>query len=458
MKPKDWTEFYEDYIKDCIDRWPGLFILTTLLSIAIYFIYTYFLKIDLLKQPIINLQILLIIIIIFSILLWLFIRRVPNFNKNEIGIIIALNILDKELDDELLKLHEKLESIIELEGLKTKIVIKFSPRRLTPKTQEQAYALRKKCDANLIIWGLVEKGNHQSIKTTSFKPICFSYELKLPPQLAFNINQSINSLLKQRKWVITDNNSILDRDYLVQNIEEIALYIIGLNLYFSEYLDRSIDILGRVLNKYKSRKFISDYDKIAISNILLIIHTFFKTKAKALELWPLSHTKEKSLILAEKIISGMQSFQMPGVLLLKAQVEFSRGNIINANMFIDKAIVEIPGDPSPFYSKAFLLYYEGNLKGGYQNIWRALNYGTLGIGEDLVLLSIWYINSIEESPSKSYLNFPLGLIYMAQTNYILAEKCFKEIVKSYNNDQSEIAKKMVYHSLKNIKKLNRRKK
>lgn len=442
--------FYENNIKWKMDRLSGFFVLLFFSIIIFYFLIKHILNLDLFKQSFYDLLITFVFILIFCFFVWLFIRKTPIFKKNEAVIIIALSVSDDDLNKELSILSDKLNVIVDAEEFKTKINIKLLPNRLSPKKREDAYSLLRKFGADLIIWGFFEKGNHQSRNVTVLNPIMFSYQL---PNF-LSINKNISSLLKQKSWVITNENNIFERDYIANNIEEISLYIIGLELFFFGDFVKAMDILSRVLLKYKSRTPLAHCDRVAINNIKQVIFYIFSEKTRELELWPGSCKRLKHIITAKKMILEMENCSMKEeTLLIKSQVAFAENNLLDAKKYIDDCIQFFPNDPASFFSKAFILYYNGDIKNGYAAIMKAVSLNPIYIGEQLVLISIWYEEALKENSQKVYLNFPMGVIYQIQGNYLLSEKCFEEILHLYQNDESKIAKKMFYYSKKSLKKI-----
>ena len=459
--PNNWAKFYKKYIESQIDRLPGLFVTFFFVSFLTFFLLEKLGRDPNTLDPI-NIGFVLILNLISSFVFWFLIRRISPFATDEVGILIALTKIDQEADKELLKLYANLNDIIFAEKTHTKVGIKLAPERLIPEREEQAYALRKKFRAKLIIWGNVDKGNIRSQKTTIFTQIRFSYEIILPNNsdrkiLLANINSSIGSLLSQRNWIITDQNNIFDRNYIANNLKTISFYTIGLALFFAKYFKEAIDILSKVTKDYESQPHRSKDDEIALFNIRLIIVGVFNARIKYLELWPNSKNKQRDLVLAQKIIDELDVLKMSDTfILLKAQIAFATGDLNGARQFVKQAIREFPSDPAPYFSIAFIEYYIGDLTLGYSAVWDAINRNALKIGDQLVSLSLWYEKAIAEDPSKGYLNFPLGLIYSILKNDVIAKECLQKIVDLYQSDDRSICKKMVYHSQKIIRKIERR--
>lgn len=454
-KPKDWVSFINEEILPYLEKWPGIFTLIIATNIADWWFSKYALEISLFHLPTESIIVFEVSIFILSLLVWIFvIRRLPKFSVDQIGILIALTGSDQATDEELIRLHRKIDTIIIQEGFKGKIIVKSVPIRLVPKEEKKAHSLRDKCNARLIIWGNVDRGNINNQAHTIFVPIFFSYKVNLNQRDFAPLHRNISNILKQRKWLIADNNNAIDRTYLAENIEEISIYIIGLVLYFNKDLDKAIDLLLRILKKYQSKQFQSEDDKIAMNNIRNLIENTYGSKIRSLELWPGSKKIEESIKLANSLTEEIKDFGFNSfALLIEAQVAFAQRNLSVSRKICHECFKYYPKNPAPYFSLAFLAYYEKDLDDGFKYLFQALGNNVFLIGDQFISLARWYIESLNEDPKKLYLNFPLGIMYNDLIkDKILAIEYLEKFVNNYKEDESKIFKKMIYESKKRLKK------
>jgi len=452
------TKFANAEILPHLDNWPGLVILIFGPNFLDWWFFKHELGVDLLDCPLPSLIIFESVILLLSIIYWIIIvRKLPKFGKEEIGILIALTGIDKLTDDELIKLHKKTDSIILSENLNGKIKTKSVPIRLIPKIEKEAHILREKCRAKLIIWGNVDRGNINNQAHTIFIPIFFSYQVKLSQKQFSPLQKNISNLVKQRKWLIADNNNAIDRSYLAENIEEVSLYIIGIVLFFNANLDQSIDLFSKIFKKYKLKQNLSNEDKIAINNIKFMVHSVYASRTRNLQLWSGNKKIEENIKQATVLVQKMKELDFDlSASLVEAQIAFAQRNIPLSKKICQGALKNNPKNPAIYFSLAFLFFYENDLPKAYMSFFGALQNHPFIVGEQFISLARWYIEALNEDPKKEYLNFPLGILYCDLIkDKILATEYLKKFIHIYGNSKDKILTKMTYHAQKRIKKINK---
>jgi len=456
---KDCYKLTEDKVMPSLDRWPGFFVLffssILLFLIIITKIVDPIFGLNLLLTT--NLRVQMIIwtwVFLASLAVWIFERRIIVFDKKEIGILIALTGIDPVTDTELLNLSKKLDANIIAEDFSGKVVIRHVPSRLIPKEEKEAHSLRKNYDAKLIIWGNVDRGNINNEPHIIFIPIFFSYSMRLPFDKLKSLNKNITNLLGQHKWIISDRNNAIDRIYLAENIKGISLYIIGLTLFFAQKFDDAILLLSRALKKYKSKRILSYNDKIAITNIQFVIFEIYRSRAKDLKLWSGSKKLEDNIKKANALSEEMQGLGFDaGSLITGAQAAFAKKDFPMAKILCNEALKYDYNDPAPLFSLAFLFYYNGELEDGYKYLKQAKEKNAFKIGDQLITIARFYIEALNEDPTKIYLNFPLGIIYYDLIkDKILAVDYLQTFVDKYKKDKRKIVIKMLYQAEKRLEK------
>jgi len=463
LSPENINNFYQKHIKPIRDTWRGF----------LFFFFFFFLLSSYLLKNLGEINIFssfLIFLLIFggsillSTIIWLCLRKKPEFKDEEIGILIGLTQLDRKVDKELIKLKNNLEIIITAEKLKTLIKVKFLPNRFTsePLNKKEAHKLQDKTGAELIIWGNVDQGNINSEPHIIFSPISFSYKMPLPKKETGMLNENFTNLLKQKNWRIRERWNALDRKYIAKNIEEISLYIIGLILGFSlkDDKEKAIEILKKALAKFKNKQFQSRDDEIAIDNILVAADFNFRIQIAALELWPSNSFIKQHIKRAKRIIKEMKKIKelAPYSYVFETVVAFADNNFPRAKRKAQQAYSFSPNDPTTSFGMAFISYYEGNLQDGYKYLFQALQQKIDRIvGSQRLSIIRWYGEIIEKEPQKTYLNFPLGIInFDLIKEKIVAKECLKEFVQEYKNKKdNKIIRSMLYQAKKRLNKINR---
>lgn len=393
-------------------------------------------------------------------LLWYFVfYRQKSFEHDEVGILIALTKLDEKVDEELSKLHKKLEHLISTEKFEARVVVRFVPEHLIPKNEERAHALRDRLRARLIVWGHVDHGNHQSEAQTVFVPVYFSYRVGLPHNQAAIIQKGFAHVLADRKWIISEKNNILDREFLAKNLEEVSLYIIGAVLFFAKKQPEAFEVLCRVLDKYESKAQLSDDDNIAIVNIRILLEEVYKTEESKLNLGPRGKNKEKDIQSAEMLVTKMRrTGHSLFALGLEAQVEFAKGSIGRAIAKLKEAYDLAPQLPHNCFSLAFLYFYKGELNNGWIWLKRARgNVDKSNILEQIPSIVTWYEDTLHEKSGKDYLHFPLGVIYFEYLKEIKnSSESLNYFLKNYKGVDDKVLRPLIIESERILKKIKKR--
>jgi hypothetical protein len=451
--PIKYDRYFERRIKPVLDRPIGLFLFTIILFSIIVFILNYsnFDLIDSLWQ-------IFVLSFIISIFIWLYIRRIPKFSGNEVGILTSLFLINHEADKELTLLYKKLQSVIDREALSTEVKLKFLPPRLIPKNDKEAHELRKKTNALLIIWGDVDTGNIDSEKQTVFRPIYFSYSMNLPKDKVEIFNRNFSGIIAKRRWIISENNNVVEREYLAQNLEEISFYIIGLVLFFFRLSNKSLELLKIALTKYENKQLSTNDDKIAVANIKIAIAFIYSYRIKSLELAPTCERRPDHLKIASELIKELDSlkFYAPSHLLTSI-IKFYESDIPSAIEYAIKSEkYSGPDDSAPQFSLAFLYFYVGDLNNGVIRLQKALKCKRLyEIGDQSMSLIRWYEDTYNKDKTKTYFNYPLGILYYELSgDKILAKECFETFIGKYTDSNDRIIKQMFYETEKRLKKIH----
>lgn len=397
--------------------------------------------------------------LILAVVIWyLIFYRQKTFQSDEVGILIALTKMDQKVDEELTKLNKKLVHLINTENFKARIVVRLVPDHLIPKNEKVAHKLRARFRARLIVWGNVDHGNHNSEPHTIFVPVYFSYQLHLPPDRAAIIQKGFDHVLANRRWIVSEKNNIIDREFLAQNLEEVSLYMIGTVLFFAQKQQESFDVLVRVLKKYESKHELMQDDRIALVNIKILLHEIYKTEVRKLDFGPRAKRRGEDIPRAEVLISQMKVTGHDAfALLLKSQIEFAGGLIKKAIASAKEAYVLTPNDSPACFSVAFLFFYNEDLVDGWFWLKRANKMGDKSkVLEQIPTIATWYEDALGLDPKMDYLHFPLGVIYyeyLRETKN--AEQSLGLFLKNYRGVDDKELRPLIVESERILKKIRK---
>lgn len=459
MSLKDLSDFYHTEVEPQIGNWVGfLAVLSLTLFVEWNVSQTIFSENILSADHIAALSSFCFDFILTLIFWYARFRRVSKFKEDEVGILVAISKYDMRVGEEIQLLSRKIQEIIRLNNFNYSIVVKTLPERYVPLDEGEAYQIRAKFRAKLIVWGRVEKGAVNSVEQTRFSPVHFSYQVFVRPQDAPILNRVIQTVVSHRKWDISENNELIDRDYLAHNLEEVSLYIIGMVLFFAKRSDEAIEILKEVLLRYYRKNVQTAEDAIAVDNLRIAIDRVLTNMSAALRLWPGSTDTRNDLEKAKKIVVMKRECQLDGSELIEAQIEFANNRVNQCKKLLKESVRLHPTDSAAFFSLAFVAFFEGSLKDGSYYINKAVGLIKSPLGQaQLISVAVWYQQLLKEDAKKTYLHYPLGRIYMAYGDHKLAHDSFSKFSKRYRKSTDSVLRRMLQISDRKIQKLQREK-
>lgn len=390
-----------------------------------------------------------VVIFLFLIILgfWLYSRSRPYFGENEFGILFALPIRSDRTREELEKLYQQIRIRIGGLNLKKKVVVKKLPPNHIPIYDNDAYKTRDLTGAKLIIWGDVVNGYYLKEEAIFIAPIRFSYQIQLPKDSSYQLNENFSALLQEKKWIIRRFNDILDVPYVAQNIGLVSLYVIGLILHFSNQSQDAIELLGKAFSELdykKTHSGLSKNEKIAYERIKYITLVNYNNRIKNLDVGFKDRDNKEKISEGYKILSDIRRIDKnnPGAYIFEGLIKFLEKDIDSAEKSIMAAESFITyKDPAPSYSKAFLKFYRRQFEWGWNHLKAALRPERI-IDADIIMGIVkFYEDVLDIEPDNKQLYFPLAVIYYEDLgDETLAKKYFKKFIKTYdeNCDNKEI--------------------
>jgi len=310
----------------------------------------------------------------------------------------------------------------------------------------------------LIVWGDADYGNHKSEAHTFLKPIHFSYRVQLHPQEANILGNEIKKVLTNKKWSIRESDNLIEREYIANNLEEVALYIIGAVLYFSSRDDEAIEFIQKVIDKYSYKQNASFDDKVAFFNIKILLLGIYRRKINELELWPNSRKRSEEIAKARVIITELDRNKfLQNARLLESAVDFAEGGNRAKDLALEAYKIN-KNDSGPCFSLSFICFHDGNLVEGWKWLSLAishkvtphLRFGTLSMAR-------WYEETLINRKEEYYLHFPLGVLYYLMRNYDPAKESLTIFIDKYRNADLRIYRPLLYKSVTLIRKIEKNK-
>ncbi len=315
---------------------------------------------------------------LLSILLWVSWRRVYNFPIGKIGIIFAPHS-DPECNDIIYKLYDQFKLDLSKKGLSDILTYKLMPKSNIIKNHEEATILLHKTEARLIIHGYIQKGKIKSEEIEGFKTISFTLrhrnlaKIEIKPVLS-----ALANAIAYRAFVSREKNSFIEKQLVIDNLSEVALFFISMGLTLEGKLEESLKIL---------------------SNLKKIIDEKLRNPKHSTQLnyFRSSVIKNLTVTLNALLINVYRSKLIDNI------TERTHDIYAKECMKYLNHLVEINKRTSDFYlQKAIIHFHFGEIRESFQCVKKAKKLAPLnspGVHFSLAFLNLWdkqYLTSLKE--------------------------------------------------------------
>ncbi len=375
------------------------------------------------KNLIINNIIVFCIVDIFLIFIWLYLRRIPKFRKNDIGVLFAIRTDNDKVREKIKKdFFDEIERSIKSVDKKIKVITlseyhseKINDNKLLAKKYHD------KSKAKFILYGVarnrIQNGKEHYV-------------------IEFNESISHKTIpLDRKNNIIQDMYSVFPRNSMISYDQELtgfslnslifsygSLYILGLACAYNGF----IDIAYKLHKKCNQIKIESDteilktnFERIQKNNkefLMAEIHFFAINEYLGECNWEKIGEKVHE---AEKLCP--LSYDM---CTLSAIFYFHERNLKVAHERLFEAKKRATGDYTWAYSKAFLFAYEEKLDKAY-NFYK-LGFRNRAANNVHIQCEKFIYGILDEEPEKYQLHYCLGLLFFYKhEDFNLAREEFK---------------------------------
>lgn len=375
-----------------------------------------------------NLGKFLIFIIIFDIIIsiiWSILRKIPRFKKDKIGILFALpyGAENSLTNDVLNKLYNKLQYNIHQRSLTSEFETKRAKPNNCPEKTEEGFEILEDSNATVMISGFVEEGNiSKDEKVVQIPTITFFYKdylRSLGAKVSFV--QSIQDSLPKDKLIVRENRDLIDIEYVSNNLDLTALYIIGSGFYIKVARERKPDSIDKAIGifEYLFVQLQSDSRESWREVIRRVLYLSYNLKYSLMGWLPRDRADKDKILEGERIIARQKNIikEHPGAYIQNGMLLFLKGDFPGAKQELELAIKYTGGiDGAAHYSYAFIEFYQKRFKPGKEHLERAIDLSA----DKLQLFNldqiINFYHDALETDSVPQLNYPLGIIYKKVKN------------------------------------------
>ncbi len=349
---------------------------------------------------------------------------IPCFKKNEIGIIFAFTNKNKKTNKAIRDLYNCLKFRIDesLSDFNFKLV--KIPPEIAPSTYKETYKIREKSDATLIIWGNLEEGKKNGNDISIFMPINFTYP-KLKQKQTSEDNPydiHVDDFLSSKIWQIRSSDDLEDVENITKNVDIFSRFIIACCLNTKHAFEESFYILKKIKKE--------NNDKNLGTRIKVLMNISLRFIALELNLKYSDKLNEEKIKKAKQIIREMYEIDKnnPHALLMDSFIDFiCESKTEDAKNKISETFKSLPSyDPSPYYSMAFLQFFDEKLEYGWNRL--KFIFGKIPYMQISRIIE-FYEEVLADNPEKKILFFPLGVLYYKELKGM--EKLAKENIEKF---------------------------
>lgn len=357
---------------------------------------------------------------LIAFLIWLYWRSMPRFQCHENAILFAPHY-DPECGSLVQSIFQRF--VFELGNRVPENCI--TPKFLLPHQKvhnsEEANRLLNETGARLVVYGLFDQGESAGGKISGFKSVSFTVKHRnlMNWEQSAVIEDLVNALAF-RAFTINSANSFIEKDIVVNNLTEVALFFVALALTLESKLDIALGILKDLHSNIKSSiklKRNSPYLKRFFRSILRCYSVALNAKfmnffnSKLLDNIT-DRNYDMIFLQGEKILKDLFEIDSRKDLYFLRQAIFDLhfDRIHEAFENIGKAKKLAPqNEPSPLFSLAFLCLYKGQYKRAiseYKKILNITNHSSEVLGHVLYFIQTFY----ERYPARPEFLFALGFM------------------------------------------------
>ncbi|HBM16148.1 MAG TPA: hypothetical protein DD381_07405 [Lentisphaeria bacterium] len=188
--------------------------------------------------------------ILLIVLFWFRSRKLPKYKKGEIGVLFAPFKANGECDPEIVDLSKRLQfDLLSREGMDNVICNRLPFNHMITNDNE-AKKLLENTKASIIIHGKFDHGNLNNKEVKGFLSISFTVWGLNWGILKESERSFIIGSIGPRQFISFNENSFKDEDIVVNNINDLSLYLISLSFILNRDVNKAIEILDGLRNKH----------------------------------------------------------------------------------------------------------------------------------------------------------------------------------------------------------------
>jgi tetratricopeptide (TPR) repeat protein len=353
------------------------------------------------------------------IVVWTSWRMLPMAGSDNVEILFA-PVADDDCDDLVYSLYDRLIAEVATRGLAQAIKCRHLPERYVIRTAEEAHNCLMRTGARLLIYGSLARGRIRGDSIEGFKSISFTVRHRaLAPNQEVPLLKDLAAGLAFRAFTAKEENSFIDKDVVMNNIGEVAVFFVGLALLTDGRIEQAAPMLEGLQSDVKQRQVAKvephrQAFEQAIATYLTVIYqaqfTDVYNRDVIAHITDHSHDHDVARCSAvlDKLLAlnkGLFSFHLGKAIML-----FHGGDVDGALMEAEKAKRLAPfAHAAPYLSTAFLYLWKRDYRRSFMEYMRAGKCAEWNV--ETVMSVLVFLNTIlRHHPERTDLRFAMAFV------------------------------------------------
>ncbi|MDD2805631.1 MAG: hypothetical protein PHV33_08755 [Elusimicrobiales bacterium] len=381
--------------------------------------------------------------------IWGYIRRVPRFPKDRIGVLLSSQG-DEDVEKDVEYIEQEIRAKIKGSKYSSLFIVKRLPENRIVRDAAAANAIRQKSGALVFIWGTYSKGRISGKEYRGFAGGKLNFTYPFPAQYIqyrTGYQKDIGCGVAGRAWMFASENELIEREFVVDNIFDVARYIVASCLLYFGNLHVGKGLLKEIIVN-PSGKWIGKSERAVVEFVQNIKSKMAWVDVKIAQQIYNSHIFVDGVLFRdEKLLNdilkhteaSLNNSPSAEAYLLRAIAYFLKGDLKCAKDTALNIKKREPKNPAPEYSLAFLYAYEGDLKRAERRYVRALD-ATHNATADFISHILQFPYAVLRlEPNRVGVHYALGLLHKELADKMLAAEHFNKFIEEAAKQSADLS-------------------
>jgi len=195
----------------------------------------------------------LVCLLVCIALFWTWLRRLPKFKPNQVGIVLGIDSDSDATNEVLKKIGGRIKKLAGDYHLTDEVIIKTLPPNRNPKTDAEAIRCQERTNAALVVWGYTASGRIKGRDRIEFRTISFVFKHRpLTEEQIPSFSQDMSLCFLGKSWCIDEERELIDVNKISDNLLETSLYLLASSFLISKKFEQARVLYTALLEKFRS--------------------------------------------------------------------------------------------------------------------------------------------------------------------------------------------------------------